>query len=148
MKVYALLQLKPHGLCEVNTVLNLLKECFNWMLGVPCFAHVFKILLNINSCDTAIREEEVIKHVSDVVLAKPTRSSFKISMYIGSTNVIICFFSALWTVLYVLKSLVPTVFVCTDLCCCPAALNCGWGPSRKFWVFPGGQGRDHFIGIV
>jgi hypothetical protein len=37
---------------------------FPLAVGVPRPAHVFKVLLNIYSCDAAIREEEVINHVS------------------------------------------------------------------------------------
>jgi hypothetical protein len=44
--------------------------------------------------------------------------------------------------------LLPEMLLCTDLCCCSAALNCGWGQSRECWDFPGGQRRDHFIGGV
>jgi hypothetical protein len=44
----------------------------------------------------------------EVVLAKPTRSSFRISIYVGSTTVMICFLRALWTVMYVLKEMVAS----------------------------------------
>jgi hypothetical protein len=42
------------------------------------------------------------------VLANPTRLSFKISRYMGSNTVMICFLRELCTVLYVLKSLVAS----------------------------------------
>jgi hypothetical protein len=43
-----------------------------------------------------------------VVLANPTRSSFKISRYMGSNTVMICFFRALCTVVYVLNAMVAS----------------------------------------
>jgi hypothetical protein len=86
----------------------MLKEFFNWMLGVPCFAHVLKIMFNINSCDTAIREEEVIKHVSGRGVSKSDKviiQNFNVHGIYHRYNLL---FSALWMVLYVLKSLVAS----------------------------------------
>jgi hypothetical protein len=91
------------GFCQVNTILYLLEEVSHWLLRVPCIAHVFKVLLNIYSCDAAIREEDVIKHVSRSIVSKTNK--IIIQVHIGSTTVMIWFFSALWTVLYLLKLL-------------------------------------------
>jgi hypothetical protein len=58
----------------------------------------------------------------EVVLANPTRSSLRIPMYIGSITVMICFFSALCIVLYVLKSDVATSQRCfAALICAPVS---------------------------
>jgi hypothetical protein len=48
----------------VCTILNLLEQGFNWLLGIPCSAHVFKIDLQVDRSDVAVSLEEVIQHVS------------------------------------------------------------------------------------
>jgi hypothetical protein len=48
----------------ICTILNLLEQGFNWLLGIPCSAHVFKIDLKIDRSDVAVSFEEVIQHVS------------------------------------------------------------------------------------
>jgi hypothetical protein len=48
----------------VCTILNLLEQGFNWLLGIPCSVHVFKIDLQVNRIDAAVSFEEVIQHVS------------------------------------------------------------------------------------
>jgi hypothetical protein len=48
----------------IYTILNLLKQGFNWLLGIPCSAHVFTVDLQIHRSDFAVSAEEVIQHVS------------------------------------------------------------------------------------
>jgi hypothetical protein len=48
----------------VCTIFNLIEQGFNWLLGIPCSAHVFKIDLQVNRSDVAISFEKVIQHVS------------------------------------------------------------------------------------
>jgi hypothetical protein len=59
----------------------------------------------------------------EVVLAKPTTSSLKILIYIGSIIVIICFLRALWTVLYVSKAVVASSQRCLAALICAAVLS-------------------------
>jgi hypothetical protein len=70
----------------------------------------------------------------EVVLAKRTRSSFKISMYIGSTTVMICFLRALWTVLYFLKTMVASSQRCLFALICaavpPLSITTGARPGK------------------
>jgi hypothetical protein len=47
----------------VSTVLNLLEECLNRLLGVPCPAHVFEADLQVDCCDVAVGFEEVVQRV-------------------------------------------------------------------------------------
>jgi hypothetical protein len=49
---------------EICTILNLLEQGFNWLLGIPCSAHVFKVDFQINGGDVALSAEEVVQHVS------------------------------------------------------------------------------------
>jgi hypothetical protein len=44
----------------VCTILNLLEQGFNWLLGIPCLAHVLKIELQVDRSDVAVSFEEVI----------------------------------------------------------------------------------------
>jgi hypothetical protein len=48
----------------VCKLLNLLEQRFNWLLGIPSSAHVFKIDLQVERSDVAVSFEEVIQHVS------------------------------------------------------------------------------------
>jgi hypothetical protein len=48
----------------ICTILNLLEQGFNWLLGIPCPAHVLKVDLKINRLNVAVSAEEVIHHVS------------------------------------------------------------------------------------
>jgi hypothetical protein len=66
----------------VSTILDLLEQGLNWLLGIPSLAHVFEVDL-------------------EVMLASPTMLSFKMSKYIGSNTLMICFFNACWTEVHV-----------------------------------------------
>jgi hypothetical protein len=48
----------------IGTILNLITKGFNWLLGTPCLAHVFKVDFKVNRSDVAVSAEEVIQHVS------------------------------------------------------------------------------------
>jgi hypothetical protein len=48
----------------ICTILNLLEQGLNWLLGIPCLAHVLNIDFKINRGDVAVSAEEVIQHVS------------------------------------------------------------------------------------
>jgi hypothetical protein len=48
----------------VSTVLNLLEEGLNWLLGIPCSAHVLEVDLQVNRCDVAMGLEEMVHHLS------------------------------------------------------------------------------------
>jgi hypothetical protein len=48
----------------MDTLFNLIEQGFNWLLGIPCSVHVFKVDFNINRSDVAVSAEEVIQHVS------------------------------------------------------------------------------------
>jgi hypothetical protein len=47
----------------ICTILNLLEQGFNWLLGIPCSAHVFKVDFQINGGDVAVSAEKVVHHV-------------------------------------------------------------------------------------
>jgi hypothetical protein len=47
----------------ICTLLNLIEQGFNWLLGIPCSAHVFKIDLQVDRSYVAVSFEEVIQHV-------------------------------------------------------------------------------------
>jgi hypothetical protein len=47
----------------ICTILNLLEQGFNWLMGIPSSAHVFKVDFKIHSSDAAVSAEEVIQHV-------------------------------------------------------------------------------------
>jgi hypothetical protein len=48
----------------VGTILNLLEERLNWLLGIPSPAHVFKVDIEVDRSDVAVSLEEVIQHAS------------------------------------------------------------------------------------
>jgi hypothetical protein len=48
----------------IHTVLDLLEQGFNWLLGIPGPSHIFKIDFEIDRSDVAVSAEEVIQHVS------------------------------------------------------------------------------------
>jgi hypothetical protein len=48
----------------VSTVLNMLEEILDWLLGIPSSAHVFKVDLEVDCSDVAVGFEQVIQHVS------------------------------------------------------------------------------------
>jgi hypothetical protein len=48
----------------ICTILNLLEQGFNWLLGIPRSAHVLKIDFHVDRSDVAVSFEEVIQHVS------------------------------------------------------------------------------------
>jgi hypothetical protein len=48
----------------ICTILNLLEQGFNWLLGIPCSAHVFKIDLQIDRSDVAVSADKMVQHVS------------------------------------------------------------------------------------
>ena len=83
--------------------MDLLEDVFHWLLGVPYFAHVLNVIFGVHSIDTAIREKEMIKDTLCGYVRKPTMSLFKISRYIGSNTVSICFLTACSKVLYALN---------------------------------------------
>jgi hypothetical protein len=78
-------------LLTICTLLNLLEQGFNRLLGIPCSAHVFKVDFKINRSDVAVSAEEVINMSLAEILAKPTMLSFKTSKYMGSNKLMICF---------------------------------------------------------
>jgi hypothetical protein len=47
----------------ICTIFNLLEQGFNWLLGIPSSAHVFKVDFKIHRSDVAVSAEEVIQHV-------------------------------------------------------------------------------------
>jgi hypothetical protein len=47
----------------IGTILNLLEQGFNRLLGIPCSAHVFKVVLKIDRGDVAIGGEDMVEHV-------------------------------------------------------------------------------------
>jgi ABC-type spermidine/putrescine transport system permease subunit II len=77
----------------------------------------------------------------EVVLANPTRSSLRISMYIGSITVMICFFSALCTVLYVLNYDVASSQRCFSALICADVPP----PSMVVGARPGNSGFSHVL---
>jgi hypothetical protein len=48
----------------VGTILNLLEESLNWLLGIPSSAHVFKVDLEVDRSDVPVSVKEVIQHAS------------------------------------------------------------------------------------
>jgi hypothetical protein len=48
----------------VSTILDLLEEGLNWLLGIPCSEHVLEVDLQVDRRDVAICLEEVVQHVS------------------------------------------------------------------------------------
>jgi hypothetical protein len=48
----------------ICTILNLLEQGFNRLLGIPGSAHVFKVDFKIHRSDVAVSAEEVVQHVS------------------------------------------------------------------------------------
>jgi hypothetical protein len=48
----------------VSTILDLLEQGLNWLLGIPSPAHVFQVDLEVNRGDVPVSLEEVIQHVS------------------------------------------------------------------------------------
>jgi hypothetical protein len=72
----------------------------------------------------------------EVVLAKPTRSSFRISIYMGSSTIMICFLRAIWKVLYVLNAMVASSQRCLFALICAAVPP----PSISNWARPGKGG--------
>jgi hypothetical protein len=48
----------------VGTVLDLLEEGLDWLIGILSSAHVFKVDLEVDCSDVAVSLEEVIRHVS------------------------------------------------------------------------------------
>jgi hypothetical protein len=85
----------------ICTILNLLEQGFNRLLGIPCSAHVFKVVFKIDRGDVAIGGEDMVEHVRAEMLAKPTMSSFKTSKHIGSKTLMICFLNDCCTEVYV-----------------------------------------------
>jgi hypothetical protein len=57
----------------VQFLSKLFEQCLNWLLWIPCLAHVFKVLLFVNCCDAAMREKSVIKHVSGRGVSKTNK---------------------------------------------------------------------------
>jgi hypothetical protein len=53
----------------VGTILNLFEQGFNWLLGIPCSAHVFKVDLQFDRSDVAVSFEEVISMSLAAILA-------------------------------------------------------------------------------
>jgi hypothetical protein len=45
------------------TILNLIEQGFNRLLGIPCSAHVFKVDFQINGGDVAVSAEKMVQHV-------------------------------------------------------------------------------------
>jgi hypothetical protein len=50
-------------LIVIGTILNLLEQGFNGLLGIPCSTHVFKVDFKINRCDVSISAEKMVKDV-------------------------------------------------------------------------------------
>jgi hypothetical protein len=48
----------------VCTILNLLEQGFNRLLGIPCSAHLFKVVFKIHRGDVAIGGKEMVEHVT------------------------------------------------------------------------------------
>jgi hypothetical protein len=47
----------------ICTILNMLEQGFNRLLGIPCSAHVFKVDFQIIGGDVAVSAEKVVQHV-------------------------------------------------------------------------------------
>jgi hypothetical protein len=47
----------------ICTILNLLEQGFNRLLGIPGSAHVFKVDFQINGGDVAVSAEKMVQHV-------------------------------------------------------------------------------------
>jgi hypothetical protein len=46
----------------VGSILNLFEQGFNRLLGIPCSAHVFKVVFQIYRGDVSIGGEYMVKH--------------------------------------------------------------------------------------
>jgi hypothetical protein len=46
----------------VGTILNLLEDSLNWLLGILSLAHVFKVDLEVDRSDVSVSLEKVIQH--------------------------------------------------------------------------------------
>jgi hypothetical protein len=47
----------------ICTILNLLEQGFNRLLGIPCPAHVFEVDFQINGGDVAVSADNMVQHV-------------------------------------------------------------------------------------
>jgi hypothetical protein len=57
-------------LCVIYAILDLLEQSFNRLPGIPCIAHVLKVVFQFHCSDAAIRHKEVFKHFSRIGVSK------------------------------------------------------------------------------
>jgi hypothetical protein len=74
----------------IGTILNLLEQGFNRLLGIPCSSHVLKVDFKINRGDVAVSADQMVQHVPSGDVGK-----------VGSKTLMICFFKACCTEVYV-----------------------------------------------
>jgi hypothetical protein len=51
-------------LVVISTILNLLEQGFNRLLGIPCSPHVFKADFKIHRGDVAVGGKKMVHHLS------------------------------------------------------------------------------------
>jgi hypothetical protein len=54
----------------VSTILDLFEKGLTRLLWVPCVAHLFEIVFQINSCDVSINHEKVVQHLPSCNICK------------------------------------------------------------------------------
>jgi hypothetical protein len=50
--------------CLIHAILDLLEQSFNGLMGIPCLAHVIKVVLQVYCSDADIRQKEVFMYFS------------------------------------------------------------------------------------
>jgi hypothetical protein len=118
-------------------ILNLLEQGFNWLLGIPSSAHVFKVDLKIHRSDVAVSAEEVIQHVPCRDIGEADRVVIQNIQIQGFKNTDDLFFQSLLdrgVCALSLDVLLPNVAGGANLGGC--AVRVGWGLPWGLWAYP------------
>jgi hypothetical protein len=82
----------------IRTILNLLEQGSNWLLGIPGPAHVFKVDLKTHRSDVSVSAEEVIQHVSCRDIGEDDHVVIQnVQIYWFKNTNDLFFFKACWT---------------------------------------------------
>jgi hypothetical protein len=121
----------------VGEILNLLEQGFNRLLGIPCAAHVFKVVFQANHGDVPIGAEEMVNHGPYGDVGKTNHVIIQNVQVHWFKNIDDLLFQSLLhgsvgTVSF--KLFIPGVSLCANLGRC--AVSVARSPPGGWWDFP------------
>jgi hypothetical protein len=121
----------------ICTILNLLEQGFNRLLGIPCSTHVFKVDFKINCRDIAVSAEKMVQHVPSGDVGETNHvviQNFQIHWLKNTDDLLFQILLQGSVCAISLNVLLPDVACGANLGSCPVSV--GWSPPGGCWADP------------